>query len=47
MLAKILATRHGFHCTVLFSINPATGDIDPDCPTNEPGIEALDKADLA
>jgi hypothetical protein len=46
MLAKILAARHGFDCTVLFSINPATGDIDPDCQTNEPGLEALDKADL-
>ena len=46
MLAKILAAHHGFTCTVLFSINPATGDIDPDCQTNEPGIEALDTADL-
>ena len=46
MLAKILAARHGFTCTVLFSINPATGDIDPDCRTNQPGIEALDTADL-
>jgi len=45
MLAKILAARHGFTCTVLFSIN-AAGDIDPDCQTNEPGIEALDTADL-
>jgi hypothetical protein len=46
MLAKILAVRHGFDCTVLFSINPVTGDIDPDCQTNLPGIEALDTADL-
>jgi hypothetical protein len=46
MLAKMLAQRHGFHCTVLFSINPATGNIDPDCQTNEPGLEALDNADL-
>ncbi|HEY3857190.1 MAG TPA: ThuA domain-containing protein [Verrucomicrobiae bacterium] len=45
MLAKILAKRHGFNCTVLFSINPA-GSIDPDCQTNEPGLEALDSADL-
>src|SRR5271170_3435721 len=36
MLAKILAERHGFDCTVLFSINPA-GNIDTDCQTNEPG----------
>jgi hypothetical protein len=46
MLAKILAAHHGFTCTVLFSINPATGDIDPICQTNEPGMEALDTADL-
>jgi len=46
MLAKILAARHGFDCTVLFTINPATGSIDPDCQTNLPGIEALDTADL-
>ena len=45
MLAKILAARHGFSCTVLFSINPA-GDIDPDCQTNIPGMQALDTADL-
>jgi hypothetical protein len=46
MLAKILAVRHGFDCTVLFSINPDTDDIDPNCQTNLPGIEALDTADL-
>jgi hypothetical protein len=46
MLAKILAVRDGFTCTVLFPINSATGDIDPDCQTNEPGLEALDNADL-
>src|SRR6266705_1612831 len=46
MLAKILAERHGFKCTVLFSINPQTGEIDPNNSTNIPGIEALDTADL-
>ncbi|HEX3720365.1 MAG TPA: ThuA domain-containing protein [Verrucomicrobiae bacterium] len=45
MLAKILATRHGFDCTALFTIN-AAGEIDPDCLTNLPGIQALDTADL-
>jgi len=45
MLAKILAVRHGFNCTVLFTIN-SDGFIDPDCQTNLPGIEALDTADL-
>ena len=43
-LAKILATRHGFKCTVLFTldkdgtINPTVNDI--------PGLEALKTADL-
>jgi hypothetical protein len=46
MLAKILAARHGFKCTVLFAINPADGTIDPVTLTNIPGMEALDAADL-
>jgi hypothetical protein len=46
MLAKILAVRHGFRCTVLFSINPANGTIDPITQTNTPGMEALSSADL-
>jgi hypothetical protein len=46
MLAKILAHRHGFKCTVLFSVNPQTGEIDPNTKDNEPGIAALDSADL-
>lgn len=44
-LAKILATRHGFKCTVLFSINDK-GEIDPTITTNQPGLENLAKADL-
>src|SRR5437773_10857060 len=46
MLAKILAVRHGFKCTVLFSVNPTNGLIDPNIKDNLPGIEALDTADL-
>lgn len=46
MLAKILADHHGFTCTVLFAINPKTGEIDPSTPNNIPGLEALDHADL-
>ena len=46
MLAKILSQRHGFSSTVLFSINKETGEIDPNTADNEPGMEALDKADL-
>lgn len=45
-LAKILSVRHGFDCTVLFAIDPATGTIDPDKRDNIPGLEALDQADL-
>lgn len=44
-LAKILALHHGFKCTVLFSVNKA-GEIDPNTKSNEPGMEALDSADL-
>lgn len=46
MMARILAERHGFKCTVLFSINPTNGTIDPIILNNIPGIEALDSADL-
>jgi type 1 glutamine amidotransferase len=46
MLAKILAVRHGFKCTVLFAIDPADGTINPVVVTNIPGLEALDSADL-
>jgi hypothetical protein len=45
MLAKILAERHGFKCTVLFPINPETGAIDPNVQTNIPNMAALDSAD--
>ena len=45
-LAKILATRHGFKCTVLFAVNKESGDVDPMTNDNIPGLEALDKADL-
>jgi len=45
-LAKILSERHGFKCTVVFSINKQTGEIDPKTPDNEPGVDALKDADL-
>jgi len=44
-LARILAVRHGFKCTVLFSLN-ARGEIDPNTRDHQPGLEALDSADL-
>lgn len=46
MLAKILAERHGFKCTVLFAINPTNGFIEPTILNNIPGLEALDSADV-
>lgn len=45
-LAKILATRHGFKCTVLFAIDPKDGTINPNINNNIPGLEILDHADL-
>lgn len=45
-LAKILSTHHGFHCTVLFAIDPVSGEINPDVNNNIPGLESLATADL-
>jgi type 1 glutamine amidotransferase len=45
-LARILADRHGFDCTVLFAIDPKDGTINPNFSSNIPGLEALDSADL-
>jgi hypothetical protein len=45
-LAKILARRHGFKCTVLFAIDKTDGTINPNQNDNIPGLEALDSADL-
>jgi hypothetical protein len=46
MLAKILAKRHGFKCTVLFSMNAENGTVDPSVKTNIPGISVLKSADM-
>lgn len=45
-LGKILATHHGFRCSVLFAIDPSTGIINPNVKDNIPGLEALADADL-
>ncbi len=45
-LGKILATEHGFDCTVLFAIDPQTGFVDPNNRQNIPGLSALKDADL-
>ena len=44
-MAKILAVRHGFKCTVLFSLDPKDGTINPNAGGNLTGAEALDHAD--
>lgn len=44
-LALILSLRHGFKCTVLFSIGK-DGTIDPDRRDNQPGLQLLKDADL-
>jgi type 1 glutamine amidotransferase len=46
MLAQILAKKYGFTCTVLFSLDPKTGEIDAMNPSNIPGLQSLRKADL-
>ncbi len=45
-LAKILAQRHGFKCTVLFAIDKKDGTINPNQNDNIPGLAALESADL-
>jgi type 1 glutamine amidotransferase len=45
-LAKILSKHHGFHCTVLFAIDPKDGTINPNIRDNIPGLEQLKSADL-
>jgi type 1 glutamine amidotransferase len=45
-LAKILATEHGFDCTVLFAIDPKTGLVNPNHVQNIAGLDSLKKADL-
>ena len=46
LFAHLLASRHGFDCTVLFAINKQTGVIDTNQRDNIPGLEALARADL-
>jgi hypothetical protein len=46
-LGKILANRHGFRCTVLFAIDPRTGEINPNHRSHIPGLQHLESADLA
>lgn len=46
-LAKILSTKHGFNCTVLFAQDPEKpGIVNPNYVRNIPGLESLKTADL-
>ncbi|WP_268035388.1 ThuA domain-containing protein [Algoriphagus sp. PAP.12] len=46
MFAKILSQTYGFKTTVLFPIDPESGDIVPSYQNNIPGLEHLETADL-
>ena len=46
MLAQVLAARHGFRCTVSFATDPESGTIDPTNAVVQPGLAALDTADV-
>jgi len=46
MMAKILAERHGFKCTVLFSMSTTGGTVDPSVTTNIPDMKLLKTADM-
>ena len=46
MMAKILSEHYGFNTTVLFPIEPETGNIVPSYQNNIPGLEHLKHADL-
>lgn len=45
-LARILSKHHGFKTTVLYAIDPKTGEVNPNVTDNIPGTEALATADL-
>lgn len=46
-MARLLAKHHGFKCTVLFNIDPDSGEIVAGTPSSIPHMEALKTADLA
>ena len=46
MLGAILAKRHGFDCTVLFSTDPDSGEIDPMNQVHIEGLHLLAESDL-
>ncbi|MFC5625804.1 ThuA domain-containing protein [Algoriphagus winogradskyi] len=46
MMAKILSEHYGFNTTVLFPIEPESGNVVPSYQNNIPGLEHLKNADL-
>lgn len=46
MLGKILSVKYGFKCTVLFAVDPKSGNINVETLDNIPGLEQLQTADL-
>jgi len=46
LIARILEEKHGMKCTVLYSVDPATGRRDPQYEKNIEGLQALKTADL-
>jgi type 1 glutamine amidotransferase len=46
MIAKILEAKHGFKCTVIYAVDPGTGERNPKYQQNIEGLEALRTADL-
>lgn len=46
MMAKILSERYGFKTTVLFAIEPESGNVVPNYQNNIPNLQALESADL-
>lgn len=46
MLGRLLSQRFGFRCVVVFPIDPASGEIDPENQVSLPGLERVAEADL-
>lgn len=47
MIAKILEGRYGFKCTIVYAVDPSTGQRNPKFQQNIEGLEVLKKVDLA
>jgi type 1 glutamine amidotransferase len=47
MTARILEARHGFKCSIVYAVDPGTGQRNPKYQKNIEGLEILKTADLA